>query len=115
DAGYQYKFGGMSLLNYWFDYYPANGQVPDLWKVRAEPEYALKDSMSVFMDLIGSVNTNDRVGLVIYDANDGNAILESPLTSTLSTITNITTHRQAGHYTSYTNIGAGMQLGRQQL
>jgi hypothetical protein len=38
DAGYQYKFGGMSLVNYWLDAYPANSQVPDLWKVRAEPE-----------------------------------------------------------------------------
>jgi Mg-chelatase subunit ChlD len=71
--------------------------------------------MNVFMELISSVDTNDRVGLVIYDANDGNAILESPLTNNLSTITTITTHRQAGHYTSYTNIGAGMQLGRQHL
>jgi len=115
DAGYRYKFGGMNLINYWLDQFPANSQVPDLWKVRAEPEYALKDSMGVFMELIRSVDTQDRVGLVIYDALDGNAILESPLTGTLDTITNITDHRQAGHYTSYTNIGAGMQLGRQHL
>jgi Flp pilus assembly protein TadG len=114
-AGYQYKFGGMSLVNYWLDQYPANNQVPDLWKCRAEPEYALKDSMSVFMDFIGSVDTQDRVGLVIYDAADGNAILESPLTDDLDTIRNIVNHRQAGHYSSYTNIGAGMQLGRQHL
>jgi hypothetical protein len=115
DAGYRYKFGGMSLVNYWLDQYPANSQVPDLWKCRAEPEYALKDSMSVFMDLVGSVDTSDRVGLVIYDAANGNAILESGLTNNLSTITNITNQRQAGHYHSYTNIGAGMQLGRQTL
>jgi Flp pilus assembly protein TadG len=114
-AGYLYKFGGMNLVNYWLSYYPANNQVPDLWKCRAEPEYALKDSMSVFMDLIKSVDTQDRVGLVIYDAANGNAILESPLTSNLDGITTITNHRQAGHYTSYTNIGAGMQLGRQTL
>jgi len=114
-AGYRYKFGGMSLVSYWLENYPANSQIPDGWKMRAEPEYALKDAMSVFMDFISSVDTQDRVGLVIYDANDGNAILESPLTSDLTLITDITTHRQAGHYTSYTNIGSGMQLGRQTL
>ncbi len=114
-AGYQYKFGGMSLVNYWLDKFPSNHDWSDGWKVRAEPEYALKDAIGVFMDFIGSVDTQDRVGLVIYDATDGNAILESPLTSTFSTITNITTHRQAGHYHAYTNIGAGMALGRQTL
>lgn len=114
-GGYRYKFGGMSLVNYWLDKYPSNAQWSDGWKVRAEPEYALKDAISVFMDFIGSVDTQDRVGLVIYDAADGNAILESPLTTSFSTITNITTHRQAGHYHAYTNIGAGMQLGRQTL
>src|SRR4029078_3889872 len=50
-----------------------------------------------------------------YDPTSGNAMLESPLTTTLSTITNIVNHRQAGHYHPYTNIGAGMQLARQQL
>jgi Flp pilus assembly protein TadG len=114
-AGYRYKFGGMSLVNYWFDKYPANSQVPDLWKCRAEPEYALKDSMGVFMDFVKSVDTEDHVGLVIYDAANGNAILEQGLTSNLDAITNIVNHRQAGHYHSYTNIGAGMQLGRQHL
>jgi hypothetical protein len=114
-GGYRFKFGGMNLLNYWMTWYPAHSQVPDLWKTRAEPEYALKDSVGVFMNFINAVNTDDRVGLVIYDANDGNATLESPLTSNFSTITNTVNQRQAGHYTSYTNIGAGMQLGRQHL
>jgi hypothetical protein len=114
-AGYRYKFGGMSLVNYWLDKYPSNADFSDGWKVRAEPEYALKDAISVFMDFIGSVDTQDRVGLVIYDAADGNAILESPLTTNFSSITNITDHRQAGHYHAYTNIGAGMALGRQTL
>jgi Flp pilus assembly protein TadG len=114
-AGYRFKFGGMSLMSYWLEGYPTYTKVPDLWKTRAEPEYALKDSMSVFMDFIGSVDTQDKVGLVIYDAADGNATLESALTSDLASITNIVNHRQAGHYHDYTNIGAGMQLGRQHL
>ncbi len=115
DAGYQYKFGGMSLVSYWLENYPAYSDVPDLWKTRHEPQYAVKDAVSVFMDFIGSVDTQDRVGLVIYDSSSGNAILESGLTEDLSAITTVVTHRQAGHYHSYTNIGAGMKLGRQTL
>jgi Flp pilus assembly protein TadG len=114
-AGYRYKFGGMSLVSYWLEKYPSSSDVPDLWKCRAEPTYALKDSMNVFMDFIGSVDTQDKVGLVIYNAPDGNGILESPLTSDLESISNIVNHRQAGHYHDYTNIGAGMQKGREHL
>lgn len=114
-AGYQYKFGGMNLMNYWLEKYPAYSQVPDLWKVRAEPVYGLKYAVDVFADFIKSVDTQDRVGLFIYNAPNGNAILESPLTENVDAIVNIVRRRQAGHYHSYTNIGAGMQLGRQHL
>lgn len=115
DAGYRYKFGAMSLISYWFENYPAYNQISDLWKTRAEPLYALKDSMNVFMDFIGSVDTQDRVALVIYDAADGNAKLESNFTQDLNSISTIVSNRQAGHYHSYTNIGAGMQKGRETL
>jgi hypothetical protein len=114
-AGYRYKFGGMSLVSYWFEKYPTFTDVPDLWKTRAEPLYALKDSMAVFMDFIASVDTQDRVGLVIYNAPNGNGILESDFTSDLSSIAAIVSQRQAGHYHDYTNIGAGMQKGRETL
>ncbi|HEY2411885.1 MAG TPA: TadE/TadG family type IV pilus assembly protein [Pirellulaceae bacterium] len=114
-AGYEYKFGGMNLVEYWLDWHPSYAAWADGWKVRAEPQYALKDAMGVFMDFIGSVDTNDRVGLVVYDSTSGNATLESALTNTYSTISNIVSHRQAGHYHDYTNIGAGMKLARQQL
>ena len=114
-AGYRYKFGGMNLMEYWLTSYGAYSQVPDLWKTRAEPVYALKDATGSFMSYIAEVDTSDRVALVIYDANDGNAILESNFTTDLTSISNIVSHRQAGHYTAYTNIGAGLQKGRQTM
>jgi len=108
-AGYRYKFGGMNLVEYWIEKYPSNAKFADGWKIRAEPAYAVKDSTAVFMDFIQAIDTNDRVALVIYDAADGNAILEHALTTDLPAISNIVNHRQAGHYHDYTNIGAGMQ------
>lgn len=115
NAGYEYKFGGMNLVEYWLDWNPSNADFPDGWKIRAEPQYALKDSMHVFMDFIQSVDTNDRVGLVVYNSSSGNAKLEAALTTDMNSITTIVDHRQAGHYHSYTNIGAGMKLAREQL
>ncbi len=114
-AGYRYKFGGMNLVEYWLTKYPSYSQVPDLWKCRAEPMYALKDATGVFMDFIAEVDTSDRVALVVYNAPNGNALLESDFTNDLDTIADIVDHRQAGHYHNYTNIGAGLQLGRQTM
>ena len=77
--------------------------------------YALKDATGVFMDFIAEVDTSDRVALVVYNAPNGNALLESNFTDDLDSIANIVDHRQAGHYHEYTNIGAGLQLGRQTM
>jgi Mg-chelatase subunit ChlD len=115
NAGYRYKFGGMNLVEYWLVNYPANNQVPDLWKCRAEPMYALKEATTSFMDFIGQVDTSDRVALVVYNASNGNGKLESNFTTDLDSIASIVNQRQAGHYHNYTNIGAGLQLGRQTM
>lgn len=114
-AGYEYMFGYANLINYWLADQNSYAQTPDLWKVSAQPVTALKDAVDVFMDYIREVDTNDRVALVIYDASDGNAKLESALTSNLDVIPAITRQRQAGHYHDYTNIGAGMQKAREHL
>lgn len=114
-AGYRYKFGGMNLVNYWLDNYPENSKIPDLWKCRAEPAYALKDATGVFINFVKSIDTRDQMGLVIYNSSSGDAILESSLTTNIDSISTIVTHRQAGHYHQYTNIGAGMTKARQHL
>jgi hypothetical protein len=115
-AGYRYKFGGMNLVEWWMTNYPENAKTPDHWKCRAEPLYALKDATDVFMDFIRSVDTNDRVGLVIYNGpGTGGAKLEYTFTDDLDAIADTVYHRQAGHYHQYTGIGSGMQLGRQTL
>lgn len=115
DAGYRYKFGYMNLLVFWFDQKPSYSQTPVLWKTHSYPVRNLKDSVSVFMDYLREVPSGDEVGLSIYDSSSGDAILEHALTQTLDDISNIVSLRQAGHYTQYTNIAAGLQNGRQHL
>ncbi len=114
-AGFRYKFGYANLINYWLEQKCRHSQTPDLWKCSAYPVTAVKDAVDVFMDYIRLVDTNDRVGLVIYDAADGEAKLEVPLSQDLDHIVDVTRHRQAGHYHNMTNIGAGMRVAREHL
>ncbi len=115
NAGFRYKFGYANLINYWLEQLPSHYQTPDLWKVSAQPVTAVKDAVDVFMDYITEVDTNDRLGLVVYDAPDGNGELETGLTENLPLVAQIARQRQAGHYHNYTNIGAGMATARQEL
>ncbi len=115
NAGFKYKFGYANLIGYWLEQQASHNQTPDLWKVSAEPVTAVKDAVGVFMDYIQAVDTNDRLALVVYDGPDGNALLETPLTTNLPLVADLARHRQAGHYHNYTNIGAGMEAARHEL
>jgi hypothetical protein len=115
NAGYRYKFGYMSWIVWMLENKPAYSQSPDLWKMRAEPMAALKSSVDVFMDFIQSVDTNDQCGLAIYNAPDGEGQIDIPLTNDLSQIATSVQQKQAGHYHSYTNIGAGLHSARLHL
>lgn len=115
NAGFEYKFGYVNMIAYWLESRNSYAETRDLWKVSAQPVTALKDATDMFMDYILEVDTNDRVGLVIYNASNGNAKLESPLTTNLPLIPQIVRQRQAGHYHDYTNIGAGMESARLHL
>jgi Flp pilus assembly protein TadG len=114
-AGYQYQFGYKNLITYWLENYPAYHQVPDLWKVSAQPVTALKDSVDLFVAFLKEVPTNDNLGLSIYNSTNGNGVLEKQLNSNFDQIAGTVRQRQAGHYSSYTNIGAGMQTARLHL
>lgn len=115
NAGFEYKFGYANLINYWLEQKAAHNQTADLWKVSAQPITAVKDAVDVFMEYVQEVDTNDRVGLVVYDGSDGNGKLESTLTEDFDYVTTLARQRQAGHYHDYTNIGAGMQRARLEL
>jgi hypothetical protein len=115
NAGYRYKFGYHNLIVWWLEIKPGYNQTPDLWKVRAEPMAALKSSVDVFMDFISAVDTNDRVGLAVYNAADGEGQVEIALTENYDPIVQSVNTKQAGHYHQYTNIGAGLHEARVHL
>jgi len=115
NAGYRKMYGYLTLINYWLEQKPKANETPDLWKVSEQPVSQLKEAVGVFFDYIQAVNTNDRVSLVIYNSPDQMAVTEHPLTQSFEAIKDIIIHRQAGHYDHYTNIGAGIKNGVDEL
>ena len=115
DAGYRYKFGYLNLINYWQEQREAYNETPVLWKTSEQPITAVKNSVTVFLSFLQEVNTNDRLGLAVYTAANGDAKLERELGFQFDEIEQISRERQAGHYHSQTNIGAGLRVGREEM
>jgi hypothetical protein len=107
-AGYRKMYGHMTLINYWLEKKPRHDETPDLWMADAQPVGAVKDAVGVFMDYVQEVDTEDRIGLVVYNSASEEALIEHSLTEDFATVENTVEHRQAGHYNVYTNIGAGI-------
>jgi len=115
DQGYRKKYGYMTLMNYWLDVRPENDESDDLWMASAQPITAVKNSVSLFVDYIQEVDTEDRIGLSVYNSNNGEGKLEVGLTTDLDSVVAISNARQAGHYHGWTNIGAGLEVAREEL
>lgn len=114
-SAYRHHYGYKTLINYWLEVKPMYSETPDLWKVNEQPITALKNSVTVFMGFLQQVDTDDRLGLAVYTAADGTAKLEHQLTADFNAVEETSRHRQAGHYDHYTNIGAGIKSGREEL
>jgi hypothetical protein len=115
-AGYRRKFGILTLINFWNLNKPMYSETPDLWKVSQQPITALKDATDLFLDYLLDNAAEDQVSLSVYTHPSSNgALLESPLTTDYNLLKTISRQRQAGHYDHYTNIGAGIRMGRIEL
>lgn len=114
-AGYRKMYGFLTLINYWLEKRPMANETPDLWKVSEQPVTQVKQAVNLFFDYLREVDTNDQASLVIYNSPDGNAITEYNLTRDFDAIKTVVQHRQAGHYEHFTNIGAGIKNGVDEL
>ena len=115
NAGYKKHYGYLTLVNYWLARQPGSFETPGLWATSEQPLTAVKDALGLFLDYMRQNETDDRVGLAVYTSTDGTALLESPLTRDLPLIEDIAQHRQSRHYGRLTNIGAGIQVAREEL
>jgi Flp pilus assembly protein TadG len=112
---YRNRYGYRTWIQYLLDKRSSHTQTPALANVRAQPVTALKDAVEVFLSYMQQIQTEDRLGLVVYNSASETAVLESGLTPDLESVNDIVQARQAGHYNRQTNIGAGMQSARIEL
>jgi len=113
--GYYLEFGGVTLLNYWMDRRRRASHTPGLHVTSQQPLTAVKDAIDVFIDVLHQEDTNDRLGLAVYTAGDGTAMMEHSLTHDFDSVGALARARQAGHYHDMTNISAGMEVGLDEL
>lgn len=114
-AGYRKKYGYLTLVNYWLEQRCQANETPSLWQVSEQPVRQLKEAVNVFFEYLSEVDTGDRVSLVVYNSANQTAITETPLTRDFESIRTTVWRRQAGHYDHYTNIGAGIKNGVDEL
>jgi hypothetical protein len=115
NAGLRKKYGYKTLIHYWLDSRPMHSETPSLANVSAQPVKALKEATEVFLSYLQAQDTDDRLGLSIYNSVNETAILEHQLTQDYNAVNTLLQARQAGHYNHYTNIGAGMNKSRIEL
>ncbi len=114
-AKYRKKYGILTLVNYWLEQRPKFTETPVLWRTSVEPVHSLKQAVAVFVDHLKRVRTDDRLGLALYNSPDGTALLEQPLSADMDIVATTVFERQAGHYDRFTNIGAGLRQGWEEL
>ncbi len=112
---YEDHFGYKTWINYLLARRESYSETPDLWMTSEQPITALKNSVTVFMAYIQEVDTDDRLGLSVYTASDGTAVLEHELTNDFDAVETTSRQRQAGHYQAYTNIGDGMATALEEI
>mgnify|MGYP002622773938 CR=1 FL=1 len=114
-AGYQKDYGYLTWVNYLLERKPKSNETPDLWQTSEQPVTQVKNAVTIFLAYMQQVETDDRVGLSLYNSVAQTSVLESELTNDYAVIANIAQQRQAGHYDVWTNIGSGMQTARTEL
>jgi hypothetical protein len=115
DENFRYRYGLKTAINYVLEKNPTNSQTPELADTPEEPLQSVKNAVQAMMDVLVGLETQDHVALELF-AQYGQhghdlTIPDSPeeLAALLQGISDTLDGYQAGHDTTYTNIGGGLQ------
>ncbi len=121
DGNFRYRFGIKTFANYLLEQQSNNNSCPELVDAPEQPLQSVKDAVQAMIDLIISLETQDYMALETFaqygyhelDLPDADS--SSELVAALQEIPETLNARQAGHYTSVTNIGAGLDFAIDEL
>lgn len=119
NAGTRHKFGKYNFVNFLLKHKYHHHQTNELWRTPHYPFHAVKDGFSLFLNFLEDLDFGDEVGIVTYDNtariehtlsdNGVNVSLNGNLISDdYYALDTIQRHKQAGHYATFTAMGAGV-------
>jgi len=112
DANFRYRFGLKTFVDYLLVNQNTYDATPALAGTPAQPMEAVKAAVRHMVDVISSLDSDDRVSLEVY-AQYG--YHEVDLGEDYEAIRDRLDQMQAGHYTQVTNIAAGIEAGIAEL
>ena len=121
DPDLRYRYGIKTVTNYLLEKKAGNNKTPELVNAPEMPLYSVKDAVSVMIDEIIRLKTDDHVSLETF-AQYGNHRMDltvpsgnQSLADMLRGISEGLYQYQAAHSSSVTNIGAGMDRAINEL
>ncbi len=121
DTNFRYRFGLKTFLNFLYEQRPSYSNTPVLYMTPAQPLQSVKNSVDAMINLIVDLETQDHVSLEAFGQYGYHlhnlTVPSSPslLPLALQEIPDTLECYQAGHFTSYTNIGAGFEKALAEL
>lgn len=117
----RYRYGLKTVVNYLLESRPSHSQTPELADTPEEPLHSVKNAVQVLVDDLVASQTQDQLSLETF-AQYGNHrinLVTASETQTLAeafqSIADDLFGYQAGHDTSITNIGGGMDKAIEEL
>ncbi len=117
NSEFRYAFGIKTFTNYLLERRWSNAQTPELAGTPAQPMQAVKDSVSLMVDVVNVFENDDQVALDIYGYSVQHRVplVSAPHLEEISTGINGLSGMQAGHFDGWTNMGGGLEYGIETL
>lgn len=112
NSNLRYRFGIKTFVNYLMEKRPTNSQTPELADVPTQPMQAVKDAVGYMTQFIDELDSDDKLSLEVYGTTGRH---EVDLTREYGSISERLRSMQAGHYDTWTNVGAGLQRAIDEL
>jgi Flp pilus assembly protein TadG len=109
---FRYRFGIKTFVEYLIESRIRPDQTPEFAATPLQPLQAVKDSVGFMSALLDSLESADQMSLECYG---GIGVHEVDLTSDYQAVSKRLSEMRPGEYSSYTNIGAGLDRAIEEL
>jgi len=112
NRNFRYQYGLKTFVDYLLNNRESNRDTPELSETPHQPMQAVKDAVNRMVEIVEQLNSNDRMSLEVYSTRGRHEI---DLTIDYQQIAQRLMQMQAAHYDPYTNMGAGILRGIEEL